>query len=128
MSDDSKPRSKNGQWQPTASEQEVITAIKKHSPAATSEIAEEIGMTRQGADARLRRLHEAGAVTKKKIGASLVWFIDTDTSAQNERDSTDSDVHEEEPDDADDSSDAMPTVEDGLNPNAVTKDYVGDDE
>jgi DNA-binding Lrp family transcriptional regulator len=122
MSDDSKPRSKNGQWQPTASEQEVITAIEKHSPAATSEIAEEIGMTRQGADARLRRLHEAGVVDKKKIGASLVWFIDTDT---NTRDDTDTDARKDEAGD-DESSVSMPTVEDGLNPNAVTKDYIGD--
>jgi predicted ArsR family transcriptional regulator len=73
-----KPRTETGEWEPTASEQEVIEAIKKHSPAATSEVADEIGMTRQGADARLRRLHEAGVVEKKKIAAALVWFVDAD--------------------------------------------------
>jgi len=71
-----KPRTETGEWEPTATEKEVIEAIQKHSPAATSEVADEIGMTRQGADARLRRLYETGAVDKKKIGASLVWFVE----------------------------------------------------
>jgi predicted ArsR family transcriptional regulator len=116
-----KPRTETGEWEPTASEQEVIEAIQTHSPAATSEVADELDMTRQGADARLRRLHEAGVVDKKKIGASLVWFVDTDTSAQNERDNMETDA------DADGSSDAMPTVEDGLDPDAVRQDVVSDE-
>jgi len=123
MKETEKPRTETGEWEPTASEQEVIEAVQKHSPAATSEVADEIDMTRQGADARLRRLHEAGVVDKKKIGASLVWFIDTDTSAQNERDNMDPDADA----DADGSSDAMPTVEDGLNPDAVKQDVVCDE-
>lgn len=118
-----KPRTETGEWEPTASEQEVIEAIQTHSPAATSEVADELDMTRQGADARLRRLHEAGVVDKKKIGASLVWFIDTNTSGETERDNMDTDADA----DADGSSDAMPTVEDGLNPDAVTKDVVSDE-
>jgi len=56
----------------------IIDAVQKHFPAATSEVADEIDMTRQGADARLRRLHEAGVVEKKKIAAALVWFVDAD--------------------------------------------------
>nr|EGQ39593.1 MAG: sugar-specific transcriptional regulator TrmB [Candidatus Nanosalinarum sp. J07AB56] len=71
-----KPRSDSGEWEPTASEEEVLDAVAKHSPAATSEVADEIGLTRQGADARLRRLHDTGAVEKKKIAASLVWFLE----------------------------------------------------
>jgi predicted ArsR family transcriptional regulator len=78
MPEQDKPRTETGEWEPTAAEAEVIAAVNKHSPAATSEVADEIGLTRQGADSRLRRLHSAGSVEKKKVGASLVWFVSED--------------------------------------------------
>jgi predicted ArsR family transcriptional regulator len=70
-----KPRTETGEYESTVTNQDILAAVDTHSPAATSEVADEIDMTRQGADARLRRLHESGDVEKKKIGASLVWFI-----------------------------------------------------
>jgi len=48
------------------------------SDAATSEIGEVLGISRQGADRRLRSLRDAGDVASKKIGASLVWFTPRD--------------------------------------------------
>jgi len=70
-------RTNAGRFAPEHTDDELLAAVRAHEPAATSEVAEEVGMTRQGADRRLRRLRDAGRVNSKKIGASLVWF-DTD--------------------------------------------------
>lgn len=69
-----KDRTASGQFSPTVSDDEIVAAVRTHDPAATSEVADEIDMTRQGADRRLRKLRDAGRVNSKKIGASLVWF------------------------------------------------------
>lgn len=57
------------------SDADVVAAVRAHDPAATSEIGDELGISRQAADQRLRKLAEEGRVSKKKIGASLVWFL-----------------------------------------------------
>lgn len=57
---------------------DVVAAVRAHDPAATSEIADELGLSRQGTDRRLRSLRDAGRVSSKKIGASLVWFMPRD--------------------------------------------------
>ena len=59
----------------THSEEEYFDAIRENTPASTSEIADAVGVTRQGADYRLRQLKEDGKVTKKKVGNSLVWML-----------------------------------------------------
>lgn len=56
------------------SEEEYIVAVRANEPASTSEVAEAVGVSRQGADWRLRKIEENGDVHSKKIGASLVWF------------------------------------------------------
>ena len=58
-----------------ASEDEIIEAVERNEPAATQEIADELEMTRQGADYRLRLLAEEGRVSKKMVGNSLVWTV-----------------------------------------------------
>lgn len=50
-------------------------AVKAHEPASTSEVAEAVGVTRQGADYRLRQLEEEGKVRSKLAGNSLVWML-----------------------------------------------------
>lgn len=67
-------RDTEGQFTPEHTDAEILAAVRAHEPAGTSEVAEAVGMTRQGADRRLRRLREAGQVHSKKIGASLVWY------------------------------------------------------
>jgi predicted transcriptional regulator len=52
-----------------------LEAVRDNEPAATSEVAEQVCVTRQGADYRLRRLKEQGKVRKKKAGNSLIWFL-----------------------------------------------------
>ncbi|WP_122090901.1 winged helix-turn-helix domain-containing protein [Halalkalicoccus subterraneus] len=72
-------RTPGGQFSPSNSDDEFVAAVRTHEPAATSEVADELGVTRQNADQRLRKLDEAGRVNRKKIGASLVWFLPSDT-------------------------------------------------
>ena len=67
-------RSEDGRFSPEHTDAEILAAVRAHEPAATSEVANEVGMTRQGVDRRLRRLRDDGRVNSKKIGASLVWF------------------------------------------------------
>ena len=55
------------------SDAEFVRAVERHSPASTSEVAEEVGCTRRNADMRLRRLANEGKVTRKKIAATQVW-------------------------------------------------------
>jgi predicted HTH transcriptional regulator len=57
-------------------EQDYFDAIREHSPASTSEIADTVGVTRQGADYRLRQLKDEGKVESKMVGDSLVWMLD----------------------------------------------------
>ena len=71
-------RDTSGRFTGSIDDADVIAAVRAHDPAATSEIGEELGISRQGADRRLRSLRDAGDVSSKKIGASLVWFIPRD--------------------------------------------------
>ena len=85
-----KKRDTTGRYSRSVDDGDVMAAVRAHDPAATSEIADEVGITRQGADRRLRDLREQGEVSSKKIGASLVWFIPRDRGRQTPRDSTES--------------------------------------
>ena len=67
-------RNHEGRFTPKHTDEEVLGAVRAHEPAATSEVAGELDVSRQAADYRLRRLRDAGRVNSKKIGASLVWF------------------------------------------------------
>lgn len=67
-------RNQDGRYAAEHTDDEILAAVRAHEPAATSEVADEIGMTRQGADRRLRQLRDHGRVNSKKIAASLVWF------------------------------------------------------
>ncbi|GAA0307013.1 winged helix-turn-helix transcriptional regulator [Halarchaeum salinum] len=58
------------------SDEELLSSVRSHSPAGTSEIADEVGMTRQGTQKRLDELHEQGKVNRKDIGTVVVWYID----------------------------------------------------
>lgn len=68
-------RDDRGRLAPKHTEDEVLAAVRKHDPAATTEIADELGIKRPSADYRLRQLEEMGKVTSKKIGNSLAWSL-----------------------------------------------------
>lgn len=69
-------RDERGRFTPDHTDAEIIEAVRKHEPAATTEVADELGIERQSADYRLRHLCDEGQVRNKKIGASLVWFTE----------------------------------------------------
>lgn len=58
----------------THSDEEYVAAVRSQSPASTKDVADAVGVTRQGADYRLRRLKEKGKVRGKLVGNSLVWM------------------------------------------------------
>jgi predicted ArsR family transcriptional regulator len=59
----------------THDESEYFQAIRDHAPASTKEVADAVGVTRQGADYRLRKLEDDGKVRSKMVGNSLVWML-----------------------------------------------------
>lgn len=56
-------------------DEEVIEAVRKHEPAATREVAEQLDIAHQSADYRLRNLREEGRVRSKKVGRELIWML-----------------------------------------------------
>lgn len=68
-------RDERGHFQRDHDDREYLEAVADHEPAGTREIADAVGVTRQNADQRLRRLEDEGAVTSKKIGNSLAWAL-----------------------------------------------------
>ena len=71
-------------------ESEYLDAVRDLAPAATSEVAECVGVARQSADYRLRQLEEAGKVRSKKIGSALAWMPVDD----------DAEIHDVDPNDS----------------------------
>lgn len=59
-------------------ESAYFDAIRSNTPASTKKIAEAVGVTRQGADYRLRKLQEEGKVESEMIGNSLLWKLPED--------------------------------------------------
>jgi predicted ArsR family transcriptional regulator len=67
-------RDESGQYTSKYAEDDILAAVREHTPAATSEVAEAVGFARQNADYRLRRLADEGKVQRKKVGPTLVWL------------------------------------------------------
>lgn len=61
------------------SDGDFLDAVAKHTPASTSEVANEVGCTRRNADMRLKKLADEGKVKRKKIAASQVWTLVEDS-------------------------------------------------
>lgn len=57
------------------SDSEYLSAVRQNDPATTQRIADTVGVTRQGADYRLRQLEDDGKVSQSQIGNSLVWSV-----------------------------------------------------
>lgn len=76
MSQQEVDRDSHGRFRSKHSKDDVIAAVREHAPAATSDVADELGIARQSADYRLRKLADSGRVRQKKIAASLVWSVD----------------------------------------------------
>lgn len=59
------------------SDEKILCAIADHfAPAVgTADIAEQVGLSRQGVDHRLRNLKDDGLVEKYHVGRSIVWYL-----------------------------------------------------
>ena len=68
-------RDERGRFAARHADEDVLAAVREHEPAGTQEVADALGIERQSADYRLRRLQDVGQVTSKKIGGSLAWRI-----------------------------------------------------
>jgi predicted transcriptional regulator len=53
---------------------EVEQAVYRFTPAATTEIAKAIGVSRQTADEHLQTLEQREVIWKKKVGPTNVWM------------------------------------------------------
>lgn len=71
------------------SEREYLDAVRELQPAGTAEVAEHVGVERQSADYRLRKLETDGRVRSKKIGNSLAWLLADDDPVVEEIDPDD---------------------------------------
>lgn len=71
-------RDSSGRFKPEVSEKDLLNSVREHQPAGTSEVGDAVGLARQNAHYRLRRLEEQGEVESKKVGRSLVWMLTTD--------------------------------------------------
>lgn len=69
-------RNEGGQFETEYTNEEVMEAVAENEPASTTEVADELGIARQSADYRLRRLLDDERVSKKKVGNSLVWSVE----------------------------------------------------
>jgi predicted transcriptional regulator len=58
------------------SDEQFEEAVKDHSPASTSEVAETVGCTRQLADTRLKELAESTELEHKQIAKVSVWYYE----------------------------------------------------
>jgi predicted transcriptional regulator len=66
---------------PTVTDDELIQSIEAtgHPFATTSDIAEDVSLSRQRINERLNRLHSQGDVKKTTVGSkAVVWWIPKD--------------------------------------------------
>jgi DNA-binding Lrp family transcriptional regulator len=59
--------------------EDFLKAVQDNSPASTGEVAKQVGCTRRNADIRLRKLAEQGKINRKKIAATQVWTVASET-------------------------------------------------
>jgi hypothetical protein len=58
------------------SDEQFEQAVRKNSPASTSEVAETVDCTRQLADTRLKELVESTELEHKQIAKVSVWYYE----------------------------------------------------
>jgi len=110
-------RNEKGLFESSYSTADILAVVEDGDLTGTQDVADALGSSYETAYKRLRKLEDEGRVQSDKVANSRIWRL---ADARE-----DGDVREDEPD-GEDPSGSMPTVEDGLNPDAVTKDYVGD--
>ena len=87
---DGHERDERGRVEPRHTDEEIVDAVRENEPAGTSEVAEAVGVERQSADYRLRKLEEEGSVESKMVGNSLVWMVERNEASRTDTNPTDS--------------------------------------
>lgn len=103
-------RDDHGRFSSEHTDADVLDAVSTREPAATSEVADELGVTRQSVDVRLRKLADTGRVARKKIGAAAVWWVPDDADTPTGVDPDDA-FWSSAPGSSDESTDAAKTDE-----------------
>lgn len=73
-----RPRDGGGQYVGTLDEEQVVDAVHEAGHVATTaEVADALDTSQDTARRWLKRLHDDGAIERKKVGArGVVWWID----------------------------------------------------
>ena len=82
MPDGTPERDEDGQFSEQVPDEEILDAVRDLELAGTVDVGEAVGLRRQNAGYRLRRLAEAGRVNKSKVGGALVWSLPDDSAEE----------------------------------------------
>jgi hypothetical protein len=85
MPGDTPERDDDGQFTPQVPDEEILDAVRDLELAGTVDVGEAVGLRRQNAGYRLRRLAEAGRVNRSKVGGALVWSVPDGDSTEEGR-------------------------------------------
>jgi len=122
-----KRAAESGQYASQYSTDTVIETLEREEMIGTQDVADALGCVYDTAYKRLRKLEDEGRVRSQKVANTRIWELADVREDEDEPDQDrDGDVREDEPD-GEDPSGSMPTVEDGLNPDAVKQDVVSDE-
>ncbi len=82
MPGDTPERDEDGQFTARVPEEEILDAVRDLEPVGTVDVGEAVGLRRQNAGYRLRRLEEAGRLDRVKVGGALVWSLPDDSTEE----------------------------------------------
>jgi len=82
MRGDTPERDDDGQFTARVPDEEILDAVRDLEPTGTVDVGEAVGLRRQNAGYRLRRLEEAGRLDSMKIGGALVWSVPDDSTEE----------------------------------------------
>lgn len=73
--DDRRRDPESGKYTSEVTNKELLSVLKKHEPAGTSEIANEFHLTQQAIYFRLSDLEDEGKIESKDIGGNRIWMF-----------------------------------------------------
>jgi predicted ArsR family transcriptional regulator len=108
-------RAETGLYASQYSTDTIIETLEREDMVGTRDIADALGCVYDTAYKRLRKLEDEGRVESQKVANTRIWDLadDTDSDTDTETESG--------------SESSMPTVEDGLTPDAVNEEVVSND-
>jgi len=96
-------RNEKGLFESSYSTADILAVVEDGDVTGTQDVADALGSSYETAYKRLRKLEDEGRVQSDKVANSRIWDLTVDTETETESESS------------------MPTVEDGLTPDAVNE-------